>query len=71
MFVVVYKQRVLLFELCRFEIQRNQRFDRFLVYFRSFDLDELDSNSLSAIREFDDSLTRDTLNVSEREFFAR
>ncbi len=63
--VVVYKQRVLLFELCRFEIQKNQKFDQSFVYFRFFDFDEFDSSSLSAIREFDDSLIRSTLSVSE------
>ncbi len=61
----IYKQRVFLFEMCRFEDQRNQRFDRILVNFRSFNLDDLDSNNLSTLREFDDSFVRDSLNVND------
>ncbi len=68
--VFVYKQRVFLFETCRLEIQRNQKFDRAFVNFRSFDSDDLNSNNLSTFREFDDSFVRDTLNVRECEFFA-
>jgi hypothetical protein len=33
---VVYKQRVFWFEMCRFENQRNQKFNRFFVNFRFF-----------------------------------
>jgi hypothetical protein len=65
--VFVYKQRALLFEMCRFENQKNQRFDRSLVNFRSFDSDCLDSNSLRTFREFDDSFARRALNVSDCE----
>jgi hypothetical protein len=67
--VFVYKQRVSLFDICRFKIQRNQKFDWFLVNFRSFDFDCLDSNNLSSLREFNNSLTRDGLKIRECEVF--
>ncbi len=70
-FVVIYKQRASLFKLCRFEIQKNQKFSRFFMNFRFFDSDELNSNSLSTFRRFDDSLIRDALNVDDDEIFAR
>jgi hypothetical protein len=66
----VYKQRAFRFEMFRFENQRNQKFDRFLVNFRSFDSDCLDSNSLSTFRRFDDSFARDALRFRECEIFA-
>jgi hypothetical protein len=68
--VFVYKQRVFLFETCRLEIQRNQKFDRVFVNFRFFDFDDLNSNNLNTLRDFDDSFARDTLNVRECEIFA-
>ncbi len=68
-FVIVYKQRAFLFEMCRFEIQKNQKFSRSFVNFRSFDFDEFDLSSLSIFRWFEDSLARNTLNVDEREIF--
>ncbi len=67
MFVVVYKQRASLFNMCRLEIQK---FNRFFVNFRFFDFDELNSSSLSTFCELDDSLARDTLSVDD-EIFAR
>ncbi len=70
-FVVIYKQRVFLFELCRFEIQKNQKFSRFLVNFRFFDFDELNSSSLSTFRKFDDLFIWDALSVDDDEIFAR
>ncbi len=66
----VYKQRVFLFETCRFKIQKNQKFDRAFVNFCFFDSDDLNSNSLSTLRDFDDSFARNTLNVRECEIFA-
>ncbi len=66
---VVYKQRVSLFEMCRLEIQKNQKFNRFFVNFRFFDSDKFNSNNLSTFRELDDSLTRDALSVDRREIF--
>ncbi len=69
--VFIYKQRVFLFEMCRFEIQRNQKFDRFFVNFRSLDFDCLDSNNLSSLREFDDSYIRDALSVRECEIITK
>jgi hypothetical protein len=55
--------------MSRFENQKNQKFDRFLMNFRFFDFDCLDSNSLSSLRKFDDSFAQDTLKVCECEIF--
>jgi hypothetical protein len=68
--VFIYKQRVSLFETCRFEIQRNQKFDRAFVNFRFFEFDDLNSNNLSTLRDLIDLFSRDTLNVRECEIFA-
>jgi hypothetical protein len=68
--VFVYKQHAFRFEMSRLENQKNQRFDRFLVNFRSFDFNCLDSNNLNSLREFDDSFVRSTLRVCECEIFA-
>ncbi len=68
--VFVYKQRDFLFDMCRFEIQRNQKFDRFIVNFCSFDFNCLDSNNLNSLREFDDSFVRSALRIRECEIFA-
>jgi hypothetical protein len=67
--VFVYKQRVFLFEKCRLEIQRNQKFDRFFVNFHSFDFDCFDSNNLNSFREFDDFVTWDAFKVRRCEIF--
>jgi hypothetical protein len=66
----VYKQRVFMFETCRFEIQKNQKFDRVFVNFRFFDFDDLNSNNLSSLREFDDFFARSALRVRECEIIA-
>ncbi len=68
--VFVYKQRVILFDMCRLEIQRNQKFNRFFVNFRSFDSSCLDSNNLSSLRKFNDSFVRNALKIRECEIFA-
>jgi hypothetical protein len=68
--VFIYKQRVFLFETCRFEIQRNQKFDRVFMNFCFFDSDDLNSNNLSSFREFDDSFARSALRVRECEIIA-
>ncbi len=65
-----YAESVFLFEMCRFEIQRNQKFNRFFVNFRFFNLDDFNSNNLSTFCELDDSFTRDALNVNNYEVFA-
>ncbi len=69
--VFIYKQRAFLFEMCRLEIQRNQKFDRFLVNFRSFDSDDFHSRNLNSLRELDDSFVRNALNVREYEIFIK
>jgi hypothetical protein len=68
--VFVYKQRASRFEMSRLENQKNQKFDRSFVNFRSFDSDCFDSNNLSTFRRFDDSFARDALRVRECEIFA-
>jgi hypothetical protein len=68
--VFIYKQRAFRFEMFRLENQKNQKFDRFFVNFRSFDLDCLDSNNLSTFRRFDDFFARDALKIRECEIFA-
>jgi hypothetical protein len=67
--VFVYKQRASRLEMFRFENQKNQKFDRFLVNFRFFDFDCLDSNNLNTLRRFDDSFARSALRVRECEIF--
>ncbi len=64
-FVVIYKQRVFLFDMYRFEIQK---FNRFFVNFRFFDSDELNSNNLSTFRRSNDSLAQNTLSVDDEIF---
>ncbi len=68
--VFIYKQRVILFDVCRFEIQRNQKFNRFFEKFRFFDSSCLNSSNLNSLREFDDSFVRNALRVRECEIFA-
>ncbi len=68
--VFIYKQRAFQIEVCRLEIQRNQKFDRCFVNFRSFDFDCLDSNNLSTLRRFNDSFIQNALNVNDCEIFA-
>ncbi len=68
--VFVYKQRASRFEMFRFENQKNQKFDRSFVNFRSFDFDCLDSNNLSTLRRFDDFFARNALSVNDCEIFA-
>ncbi len=57
--------------MCRFEIQKNQKFDRFFVNFRVFDFDYFDSNNLSSFREFNDFFIRDALSVHDYKFFIK
>jgi hypothetical protein len=68
--VFVYKQRAFRFEMFRLENQKNQKFDWFLVNFRFFDSDCLDSNNLSTLCRFDDSFVQSALKVREYEIFA-
>jgi hypothetical protein len=56
--------------MCRLENQRNQRFSRFFMNFRSFDFNCLDSNNLSTLWEFDDLFAWSALNIRECEVFA-
>ncbi len=69
--VFIYKQRASLFEMCRFEIQENQKFNRSFVNFRFFDFDNLDSSNLNSLREFNDSFAQDALSVCECKVFVK
>ncbi len=57
--------------MCRLRDQRNQKFDRFFVNFRFLDSDDLNSNNLSSLREFNNSFARDALNVHKCKIFIK